>query len=161
MKNKISREKTLAVSAIRNGTVIDHIHAGQALKIVDLLHLAKHHKQVTLGLNLPSKSLQYKDIIKVEDREISDNEASQLAIISPQATINIIKEYKVAKKYQVFLPDTISSIVCCPNPRCITNHEPMKGSFIVKQQINKIFLQCKFCRKRFLQNLIADKLCAQ
>ena len=64
--------KSLSVAAIRNGTVFDHIKAGNALRIIRLLDLAKEGHQVTVGLNLPSKELGVKDLIKVEGREISD-----------------------------------------------------------------------------------------
>ena len=148
--------KTLAVSAIKNGTVIDHIVPGQALAIVRLLNLAKHHKQVTLGLNLPSSTRQYKDIIKVEDRELTPEEANQVAIFSPKATINIIKDYEVVNKFFVEIPETISTVIRCPNPRCITNHEKMRSFFFVKQRMQSIDLQCKYCRKIFSQEEIEE-----
>ena len=92
-------EKELSVSAIENGTVIDHIPAGQGMRIVRLLKLADHKKKVTLGLNLPSKSLGYKDLIKVEGREISVEEANQIALFAPKASINIIRNFQIQKKF--------------------------------------------------------------
>ena len=141
--------KKLAVAAIKKGTVIDHITAGQALRIVKLLNLAKHHKQVALGLNLPSKTLKYKDLIKVEDRELSADEVNQVAILSPHATINIIQNFEVVKKFQVSIPQTLSGILACPNPKCVTNHEKMVSSFIVKQRVHKNVLHCRYCHKTF------------
>ncbi len=140
----------MPVAAIRNGTVIDHIDAGHALKIVKILKLAGHQKQVTLGLNLPSNTLGLKDIIKVEDRELSPDEANQVAILAPNATINIIYGYEVQRKFKVTMPATIEKIFSCPNPACISNHESTKGSFKVLQRVkNKIGLECHYCRKVF------------
>ncbi len=139
----------LSVAAIENGTVIDHIDAVQGTRIVRLLKLAEHKNQVTLGLNLPSKSLGYKDIIKVEGREISAEEANQIALFAPKATINIIRNYKIEKKFTVSLPETITGILSCPNQRCITNHEQMTTHFRVVRFGPKVTLQCDFCEKGF------------
>jgi len=151
MKTKIPKKNTLAVAAIEHGTVIDHIPKGQALTIIQLLKLCEHHRPVTLGLNLPSQSMQSKDIIKVEDREISPDEANQIALFSPNASINIIQDYEVVKKYKVSLPETIAHVIRCPNPQCISNHEMMASSFNVKSQMDSVTLQCQFCRKSFSQ----------
>lgn len=145
--------KTLAVAAIHNGTVIDHIRAGQGLPIVQFLKLAKHRKQVTLGLNLPSDALDYKDIIKVEDRELTPSEANQVAILAPDATINIIKDYEISQKFKVTIPNTIEKVIPCPNPRCISNHENIPSLLKVRQRVrNCIQLQCHYCRKIFSQD---------
>ncbi len=146
-----AKGKTWAVSAIRNGTVIDHISPGQALKIIRLLKLAKHQKQIYVGLNLPSNKTQLKDIIKVEDWELTLEEASQVAILSPQATINIITEFEVSKKYHADLPDTIAagSVISCPNPRCISNYEKTENFFTVIQRSGKSKLRCRYCKKAF------------
>ena len=156
MKTKIAKKSTLAVSAIRHGTVIDHIPKGQAFTIIQLLKLCEHQKSVTLGLNLPSGSMSTKDIIKVEGREISPDEANQIALFSPNATINIIQEYEVVQKYKVCLPDSITQLIRCPNPQCITNHETMASCFIVKNQMDNVFLHCKFCRKSYSQQNIKE-----
>lgn len=152
MTKKPSINKTMAVAAIRNGTVIDHITPGQALAIVQLLNLAQDGKRITLGLNLPSQTQQNKDLIKVEDWELTPAEADRIAILSPNATINIIQDYEVAKKFKVSLPETIANIFRCPNPRCISNHEAIASHFFVKSHSQKILLQCRFCRKSFSQS---------
>src|SRR5438105_100572 len=106
--------KTMAVAAIRNGTVIDHIGIGKALKIIRLLKLENYPKPITLGLNLPSNTYGYKDIIKVEDMELTPDEANQVAIFAPSATINIICDYEVHKKYRVEMPATLEKVISCP-----------------------------------------------
>jgi aspartate carbamoyltransferase regulatory subunit len=141
-------EKKL-VAAIECGTVIDHIPAGQGMRIVRLLKLAEHKKKVTLGLNLPSASLGLKDLIKVEGREVSVEEASQIALFAPKSTINIIRNYQVEKKFTVSLPEKLSKVLTCPNARCITNHEMIQTQFRVYKSGHKILLQCQFCDKDF------------
>lgn len=148
----IAQDKTLPVSAIRNGTVIDHIPAKQALKIVKLLKLAIENVQITLGLNLPSLKLQYKDLIKVEHINLTREDASQIAILAPQATVNIIRNFEVYEKFQVSLPDSIKAVISCPNTSCISNHEPIESVILVKQRWRgNVSLQCHFCRKKFSQ----------
>jgi aspartate carbamoyltransferase regulatory subunit len=142
-------EKQLSVAAIEQGTVIDHIPAGQGMRIVRLLKLADHKKKVTLGLNLPSKSLGYKDTIKVEGREVSEEEANQIALFAPKATLNIIRNYRIEKKFSVTLPDMICKILACPNQKCITNHESVLTRFSVSHYGQKVMLQCNYCEKGF------------
>lgn len=149
----------MPVAAIRNGTVIDHIIAGQALKIVRLLKLAQHHKLVTLGLNLPSKTMGYKDIIKVEDWELPSEKANQVvAVLSPKSKISIIQNYEVVKKFQVSLPSLITNIFACPNPKCISNHESAPTTFTITPRHQMILLQCKYCRKTFSLNDIVSSI---
>lgn len=142
-------EKTLSVSAIKEGIVIDHIPIGQALKIIGLLKLADNATQVTVGLNLKSKSMGLKDLIKVENCILSSAHAAEIAILASTATINVIENYKVAKKFQVEMPEAISSLLACPNPRCITQTEPIRTLFTVEENHNCILLRCRFCEKIF------------
>lgn len=142
-------EKELSVAAIEQGTVIDHIPAGQGMRIVRLLKLADHKKKVTLGLNLSSRSLGYKDIIKVEAREVTEEEANQIALFAPKATINIIRGYQITKKFSVTLPEAIAKILTCPNSQCITNHELIPTHFLVSRYGSKVMLQCNYCEKGF------------
>lgn len=142
-------EKSLSVAAIEQGTVIDHIPAGQGMRIVKLLKLAHHHKKVTLGLNLPSQTLGYKDIIKVEERTICEEEANQIAVFAPKATLNIIENYQIAKKFTLVMPEIITQILACPNLNCITNHEQIVTRFKVHQFGRKVHLQCCYCEKGF------------
>ena len=152
------KEKTLSVSAIKEGTVIDHIGAGESLKIVTILHLLSHQHPITLGIHLKSRSLGFKDIIKIENLFLSESQAAQIAIFSPSATVNVIKNYKVAQKFQVTLPQHIENILICPNRRCITHQEPIPSSFTVQEDLGRIFLQCRFCEKLFLRDELQENL---
>lgn len=149
-------DKKLLVSAIKNGTVIDHINAGQALKIIRFLNLAAQNKLVTVGLNLPSKLMKTKDLIKVENWEIKPEEANQVALIAPRATINIIRNYQVMKKFTLKLPENIEHLLICPNPKCVTNHEPMDSFFHVHLRRGQTEVKCKYCEKQFGLDEIKD-----
>ena len=141
--------KTLSVSAIKNGTVIDHIRAGQALRIVRLLSLLENKNKVTLGLNLPSKLIGQKDLIKIETRVLTNDEANEIVIFAPEATINIIQEFEVIQKINTHLPNSIANVFLCPNPVCITQSEPVESLFTIEEQGKQIKLTCHFCEKIF------------
>ncbi len=141
--------KTLSVSAIKNGTVIDHIPAGQALKILRLLNIITHKNRATLGLNLSSKSLGLKDLIKIENRSLTDNEANEITVFAPKATINLIENFEIAKKITTRLPESISGVFNCPNPTCITTIEAIKTHFYLEEYSKQIKLTCKYCEKQF------------
>ncbi|MEZ5315136.1 MAG: aspartate carbamoyltransferase regulatory subunit [Chlamydiales bacterium] len=139
----------LSVAAIEYGTVIDHIPAKTGLRIAHLLKLASYRHQVTLGLNLPSKTMGYKDLLKVEGREVSESEASQIAIFAPKATINIIQNFELVKKFSVTLPEKIEGILHCSNEHCVTNHQEILTRFKVSVSSHLISLKCYYCDKHF------------
>lgn len=142
--------KTLSVSAIKNGTVIDHIRAGQALRIVKLLEILDSKKnKVTLGLNLPSKLLGFKDLIKIENRVLTNDEANQIVVFAPEATINIIDEFEVIQKINTHLPQSIRNVFICPNPVCVTHNEPVESQFEIEELGKHIKLICHYCEKSF------------
>jgi aspartate carbamoyltransferase regulatory subunit len=153
MKKK-STEKTLSVSAIKDGTVIDHVAAGSALTIVHLLKLIEQQNKVTLGLNLSSRSLGRKDLLKIENRFLTEKEAQNIAIFAPQATINIIRGYQIQKKINAELPPIVEHILICPNPRCISRCEPVDSMFFVEEFKKQVQLRCKFCEKTFARDEI-------
>ncbi|MBU2542439.1 aspartate carbamoyltransferase regulatory subunit [Patescibacteria group bacterium] len=152
----MTKDKKLLVAAIKDGTVIDHIKAGHALKIIRLLDLANHKSLVTVGLNLPSRATKIKDLIKVEGRELTQEETNRIAIFAPQGTINIIKNYEVVKKFHAQIPDVVEYVIVCPNPKCITNHENMDSRFHVVEEKNKIILKCHYCEKSFSEREIKE-----
>lgn len=119
------------------------------MRIVRLLKLAGHHNQVTLGLNLPSQTMGYKDLIKVEGREVTEDEANQIAVFAPKATLNIIRDFQLVKKFHVALPERVKKVLRCPNGRCITNHEMMPTRFEVLKFARSVQLKCYYCDKSF------------
>lgn len=139
--------KELKVQPIRNGTVIDHIAPGRALQVLRILGLPRegHASTITAAMNVTtSKAPGRKDILKIEDRELDPEEVNKVALLSPGATINIVREYDVTRKAEVVLPGVLSGIVRCPNPNCITNSEPATTSFAVVAT-QPPTLQCEFC----------------
>ena len=142
-------DRVLKIKTIKDGIVIDHISRGRAPDVLQILGIDnKFRDSVTIAMNVPSKILGKKDIVKVENRDIDPDEINKIAIIAPNATINRIKDYNVIEKKTVSLPDSIVGIVKCPNPACITNkdREPIKSIFIVKQR-NPLVLVCKYCER--------------
>ncbi len=126
-------EQELRVSKIENGTVIDHIAGGQALNVLAILDIdGSRGEVVSVGINVPSDRLGRKDVVKVEDRELSQSEVDVLSLIAPAATINIIRDYEVTEKHRVERPGAVTGVLNCANPNCITNeNEPVASSFAV------------------------------
>ncbi|MDE6527239.1 MAG: aspartate carbamoyltransferase regulatory subunit [Muribaculaceae bacterium] len=140
--------KEMAVAALRNGTVIDHIPSQALFRAVHILGIEKLDTSVTIGNNLQSGRLGSKGIIKVAEVEFSEDELNRIAIIAPSAMVNIIRDYEVVEKYPVELPDTLVGLVRCGNPKCITNHEPMPTRFEVADR-EDVELRCHYCGHSF------------
>lgn len=139
--------KEFKVTPIRNGTVIDHIECGMALKVLRIIGVSGTNVQspISVLMHVPSKKTEFKDVLKVEDRELDPREVDKIALISPRATINIIRDFNVAEKYTVKLPDVVRGIVRCGNPNCITNlKEPVEPEFVVEAR-NPPTLRCIYC----------------
>lgn len=151
------KEKTLSVAAIKEGTVIDHIRAGQALKIIRLLHLNANENRVSVGLNLKSKSVGLKDLIKIENVFLTESQAAQIAIFSPNATVTVIKNYEIEKKFKVQMPIAIAEALSCPNVRCIAHAEKVPTFFTIEENKEQIVLRCKYCEKIFSRDQMHEK----
>lgn len=139
-----SKKKELAVAALKNGTVIDHIPAEALFTVMRLLGIENMDTSVTIGNNLHSARLGKKGIIKVADVEFPEATLNRIALIAPTAKVNIIRDYEVAEKHEVTLPDNLVGLVRCNNPKCITNNEPMKTRFIVVNR-NPVTIRCHYC----------------
>ncbi|MEW5760247.1 MAG: aspartate carbamoyltransferase regulatory subunit [Candidatus Thermoplasmatota archaeon] len=142
--------KVLKVTPIKNGTVIDHITSGMALKVLKILGIEREKRTsiVSVAMHVSSKKMGRKDIVKVEDRELSKEEVDKIALISPKATISIIRDYKVVEKRKVNLPDSLTGILKCENINCISNsgREKIRSKFNVIDK-EKISLKCWYCGK--------------
>ena len=139
-------ENTLHVSKIKDGTVIDHITHGHSLDVLKILEITGHEGEaVTVAINVPSKKLKLKDIVKIEGRELGTDEVDKIALLAPHATINIVRNYKVTEKQQVKLPKLLRGIVNCANPICISNSsEPIHPTFYVECE-EPLRLRCHYC----------------
>jgi aspartate carbamoyltransferase regulatory subunit len=141
--SKKDPERGLLVSPIRNGTVIDHITGGEALNVLRILGITGSTKEcLSIATNVESHRMGRKDIVKIENRELRTEEVDRIALIAPQAKINIIREYKVVEKKGVEIPRIVSGVVRCPNPGCISNaNEPIESTFEVLPK----GLHCLYC----------------
>ncbi len=141
----MSEDHELRVSKIRNGTVIDHVRAGQALNVLAILGIdGGDGESVSIGMNVPSDRLAHKDIVKVEGRELSQDEVDVLSLIAPDATINIVREYDVVEKHRVDRPEFVEGILHCPNAGCITTEdEPITSRFDVLDD----GVRCTYCER--------------
>ena len=138
--------KQLSVSAIQNGTVIDHIPARNLFKVIQILGLDRIDHQITFGTNLESKKLGKKAIIKISESFFEDEDINRIALVAPDAKLNIIRDYEVVEKKVVEVPDNIIGIAKCVNPKCITNFEPVTTRFRVVSKKN-VALKCHYCEK--------------
>jgi len=139
--------KVMKVDAIRNGTVIDHIPQGSAQRVLAILK-PRSSDLVMMGMNFSSRAMGKKDIIKIEGRELTRNEVNSIALIAPKAQVSIIRDFKVAHKSRVVIPDLIEGLVACPNLKCITNSEPMLTRFQLIDR-EKRELACQYCERVF------------
>ena len=139
--------KELVVSALENGTVLDHIPAENVYKALDILSLKGVESQITIGINLASKIYGRKGIIKIADKFFEDEELNKLALIAPKATVNVIRGFKVVEKKKLVMPKEIIGIAKCKNPKCVTNHQPIKTKFTTIEHDNEVSLLCSYCEK--------------
>ena len=140
------RDKQLSVSAIKEGTVIDHIPATALFKVVSLLNLDKLETMITIGNSLGSNKLGKKGIIKLSKVFFKDDEINKIALVAPCAKLNIIKDYDVVEKRVVEIPDEIVGIVKCVNPKCITNNQVVTTRYEVVSK-SEVKLKCHYCEK--------------
>ena len=133
----------LVISPIKNGTVIDHITAGEALNVLRILGITGSTREcLSIATNVRSKRMGKKDIVKIENRELRTEEVDRIALLAPQAKINIIRDFQVVEKKGVEIPRVLRGVVKCPNPGCITNtNEPVESAFEVLDK----GLHCLYC----------------
>lgn len=147
------KDKQLSVSAIKEGTVIDHVPASVLFKVVSILNLEKLDTMITIGNSLESEKLGKKGIIKLSKVFFEDNDINKIALVAPCAKLNIIRNYEVVEKRVVAIPDEITGIAKCVNPKCITNNEKVITRFEVISK-SDVKLKCHYCEKITNQNNI-------
>ena len=140
----------LQITAIKNGSVIDHINSDKTLKIMEILELSTAEETVTVAFNLKSDMLGRKGILKIEGRSLTQDEIEKIALLAPEATINYIEDYKVVKKQRVEAPDVVVGMIKCSNPKCITNFERVATKF-VREGDN---YRCNYCERTIGKNSI-------
>jgi len=134
------------VDSISNGVVIDHINAGFALRLFDLLALSQMDCPVAIIKNVNSKKMGKKDIIKI-DSEIHIN-FDVIGFVAPDATVNIIKDGVLVNKLTLEMPDKLTNVIKCKNPRCITSVEQeIDHVFTLADKENKVY-RCLYCETK-------------
>jgi len=138
--------KEVSISAIKDGTVIDHIPGDATFKVIEILDLRGIRGIISAATNLKSKKMGKKGIIKISGKYLTQDEVNKIAIIAPDASVNIIENYNVKKKLQVSIPQTIHKTIKCSNPNCITNVEKIPGKFIVLNK-DPVKVKCLYCER--------------
>ncbi len=141
-----NNKHAMQVSALCNGTVIDHIPADKLFAVVNLLDIPAMGNNVTIGYNLESKKLGKKGLIKISDRFFSDDEVSKISVVAPNVVLNTIRDYKVVEKRELKMPEELHNIIKCNNLNCITNNEPMATHFTMCNSEANTF-KCRYCEK--------------
>ena len=138
------------ISGLNQGVVIDHIQAGGAMKIYEYLNMEKLDCQVAIIKNAKSNKMGRKDIIKIEGPIQID--LNVLGILDHNITINIIENDKIVRKHTLELPDEVTNIIRCKNPRCITSIEQeLPHKFKLTDRKNRIY-RCIYCESKFKGN---------
>jgi aspartate carbamoyltransferase regulatory subunit len=139
-------EKYMKVQRIEHGTVIDHILPGMAFDVLRVLGMS-NDRGMSILINSQSKKGGKKDILKIEDVELSDQEASRLALVSPHATVNIIVGGHVVKKFNAEAPALVRGVLSCSNPNCISNqNEPIESEFKLSPDAGHRYV-CTYCER--------------
>lgn len=134
------------IDSIQNGVVIDHITAGLGMKLYELLDLASLDASIALIKNVGSKKMGKKDIIKI-DADIELN-LDVIGFVDPEATVNVIKDGKLIEKRSIQMPETLTNVIKCKNPRCITSCEQeLDNIFKLTDKENKVY-RCIYCETK-------------
>lgn len=136
----------LKISAIEEGTVIDHIPTDAIFKVAEILSLDRHAGVVSIATNLQSKRIGKKGIIKVGGKSLTQDEVNKIAVVAPDATVNIIKNFSVREKIKVNAPDVVDNVIKCSNPVCITNNEQIITKFYVVRK-DPLKVRCHYCER--------------
>ena len=146
----------LQVAALENGSALDHIPPEQLFKVAQLLGLEQMDHRITIGNNLKSAKMGRKGVIKIADKFFEEDEINRIAVVAPNVVLNTIRDYEVVDKRRVELPDELTDIIRCNNPKCITNNEPMKSHFYVTDKAAGT-VKCRYCEHKINRDEIVLK----
>ncbi len=150
----MKEKKIKRVSAIQNGTVIDHIPAEATFKVLQILNLG--NESITIGSNLSSKKMGLKGLVKISNKILTKEELNKMAVIAPHASVCVIKDYKVKNKFHVEIPKILENILKCFNPECITRNEEVPTKFYVVRK-RPLKIRCHYCERTFEKDEILIK----
>ena len=144
------------LTPIAEGTVLDHLPTGTALKILKLLNLELHDDAITIGMNVPSQKMNRKDLIFIEGKKLNEKEIEKIGLIAKNSTMNLIEKSKVVKKQLIELPEKASGTIKCFNPNCITNAEELETKFSIDRK--KMIAKCHYCEKEMNAKEISQNI---
>ena len=146
-----NNEKTLRIPKIDLGIVIDHIPAGQGIKVLEIISKYEEMKDVvvSLGLNYESRKLGKKDLIKLQLEYLAPEIIQHISIVVPGITIKSIKDYAVYSKVVVKPPQVIKNLLVCKNPNCITNVEKHIATIFTVVDKEARQVKCQYCERIF------------
>ena len=134
------------IDSINNGVVIDHITAGLGMKLYELLKLDELDVSVAIIKNVTSKKMGKKDIIKIDADIAVDFDV--IGFVDPNATVNIIKSGVLVEKKSIGMPQTLTNVIKCKNPRCISSCEQeLDHIFKLTDKENKVY-RCLYCETK-------------
>ncbi len=141
-------DTTLKISKIKDGTVIDHVPSGKGIRVLSILGIDENiENTVSVGMHVPSRKSDFKDVIKIENRFLDRNEIDMIALAAPNATISIIRNYEISEKFNVEFPEKLIGVVKCKNQNCITNtREPVKTEFDIVSK-HPLIIRCSYCQR--------------
>ena len=134
------------IDSIQNGVVLDHIKAGKSMDIYKYLHLDQLDCSVAIIKNVHSKKMGRKDIIKVD--AAIDVDIDAIGYVDPNATVNIIRDGKLAEKRDICLPEQLVNVIRCKNPRCISTTEQELAQVFVLTDRKKGVYRCRYCEAK-------------
>lgn len=136
----------MLINPISNGIVIDHIKAGKGMTLYNILELAELDCSVAIIKNADSEKMGKKDIIKID--KVLDLNFDAIAYIDPDVTINIIKDGKLLKRKHLDIPETVTGVIKCTNPRCITSTEQELAHVFKLADREKRIYRCIYCESK-------------
>lgn len=138
------------IGYIKNGVNLDHIPCGNVWSIIKILKLESNiNNQTGVGLNLPSRKMGFKDLLKIENKILTQVEINAISSFCVGATLSIIDNYKVIKKEIIKLPDTIYDVLICPNERCVSNIHHSSFKALDSHNLD-LSIVCNYCEQQFL-----------
>jgi aspartate carbamoyltransferase regulatory subunit len=142
------------IKPIKSGTTIDHIPAGVALKVLKVLKLSEH--PTTVAMRVPSKKMGTKDLIFIENKYLTKDEINKVALLARNATVNIVKDWRVVEKKKLTLPSEAIDLIKCINPNCISNIENIATRFFIMKNPERA--KCYYCETIMGKKEIEDRI---
>lgn len=153
----MNRPKTFKVASIEKGVVIDHIPTGKAFKCLKIIE-PDATTTITMGVNVNSSNMGKKDFIKIEGIALDNDKIGKIALIAPNCTINVIRDYQVIEKKKVEMPAKITGTISCINPRCATRQENYLTPSFTVETVNPLRLKCEYCDRSLLEEDVLTQL---